>query len=63
MSDGIVPPLFCRHAAADRASDGNDRRTYFQRRPTPLTQFVDCSKMAPRPAAGRAPPQGRGNNA
>ena len=23
MSDGIVPPLFCRHAAANWASDGN----------------------------------------
>ena len=26
MSDGIVPPLFYHHAAADQASDGNGRR-------------------------------------
>ena len=35
-SDGIVSSLFCRPAAADRASDGNGRQTYFWRRSTSL---------------------------
>ena len=29
MSDGIVPPLFCRPAAADQASDGNSQQPLF----------------------------------